>query len=94
MRAPSSQTAQGALETQMAPEIERGRLLRSLYASQSGQPVEQLVREEMRPDVSYTAQKGMLSTDEPPYEVYGSSQSDLNLVRKPMYEELLKQLNP
>lgn len=77
---------------QNMPNIIKGRALRSQYAALSGNPEESVIRQEVSPVISYVGQKGYVSTDEPTQEPINTAGGDLNLVRKPMYDALIQEL--
>ncbi len=84
--------AKEALRAQMINEINKGRLVRSEYGSAAGIPTDTLIRNDIKPSIAYVGQKGAVSTDEPVVEPIGTTSGSLDLMRGPIYEELLKEL--
>lgn len=85
-------TPQEALRLQMADEINKGRLLREQFGKEAGVSQEDMIRSDITPSISYVSPKGAVSTDEPPVEPIGSTRGSIDLMRLPIYGELIKQL--
>lgn len=85
--------ATAALYRQYLKEIAQGQAAKLKYAKQGLISYEDLLRSE-KPMVTYTAPKGQVSTDEPPFDVHTANDTiyGSRLMAKPVYEELNRQL--
>ena len=85
-------TASEVAKKMMMKDLLKGRAARGSFANELNVPEKYLIDQESSPSISYVGQKGYVSTDEPPVEVLDSLNSGLALARKPIYEELIKEL--